>query len=107
MIKASIANFGEVNFGTIYQDGTFQTNYISESSERIGDPMIAAKYLDGVAGLIPDATVRREGKSWAWRVEVFGALPKIASAIARGDEWIALMREAKGQFVRAAAERAR
>jgi hypothetical protein len=104
MVKASIANFGEVNFATIYQDGTFQTNYISESSERIGNPIIATNYLDGVAKLIPDATVRREGNSWTWRVEVFGALPKIAQAIARGDEWIALMKEARGQFVRTAVE---
>jgi TIR domain len=102
MVKASIPHFAEVNFGTLYQDGTFQTNYISESSERLGDTTIAAGYLDGVANLVGGA-VRREGKSWAWRVEVFGALPKIADALAKGDEWIGLMKEARQRFIKVAA----
>lgn len=103
MIKATIPNFAEVNFGTLYQDGTFQTNFISESSERLGDPEVAAEYLDGIASLLDGGAVRREGKSWAWRVEVFGALPKIADALARGDEWIDLMKEARRRFIAVAA----
>ena len=102
MIKSSIPNFAEVNFGTLYQDGTFQTNYISELSERLGDPTIAAGYSDGVANLV-GGTVLREGKSWSWRVEVFGALPKIADALAKGDEWIGLMKEARQRFTKVAA----
>jgi hypothetical protein len=64
MIKATIPNFSEVNLCTLYQDGTFQTNYISESSERLGDPEIATEYLNGIASLLDGGAVRREGKSW-------------------------------------------
>jgi hypothetical protein len=37
MVKAYIPLFGEINLATIFPDGRFQTNYISEYSERIGD----------------------------------------------------------------------
>ena len=102
MIKATIPTFAEVNFGTLQTEGTLQTNYISDSSERLGDPSIATEYLDGVAKLLNGA-VRRDGKSWAWRVEVFGALPKIADALEKGDDWIRLMKEARRRFITAAA----
>ena len=98
IIKSSIPHFGEVNFGTLFPDGKFQTNYISESSERVGDGSIASDYLDGLAGLIDGATVRRDGKSWTWRVEVFGELPAISQILPHGDEWIALMKAARWRF---------
>ena len=103
IIKAAIPNFVEVNFGTLFPDGTVQTNYISESSERIGDPTIAAEYLDGVARLIEGAAVRRDGTSWNWRVEVLGQLPKILSLLARSEEWLALMKTARQRFMKVAA----
>jgi hypothetical protein len=106
MIKATIPNFAEVNFGTLSPDGTVQTNYISESSERLGDPSIAGEYLDGVARLIEGAAVRRDGKSWNWRVEVLGQLPKISSLLARREEWLALMKKARDRFIKVAAARA-
>lgn len=98
IIKSSIPNFGEVNFGTLFPDGKFQTNYIAESSERIGDRTIAENYLDGLAALIDGATVRRDGKPWTWRVEVFGELPVVSSIVARADEWIELMKAARWRF---------
>jgi hypothetical protein len=106
IIKATIPNFVQVNFGTLFPDGTVQTNYISELSERIGDPSIAAEYLDGVARLIEGATVRRDGTSWNWRVEVSGQLPKISSLLARGEEWLALMKAARDRFTKSAAANA-
>ena len=106
IIKSLIPNFGEVNFSTLFPDGKFQTNYISESSERIGDQTIASDYLDGIAALIDGATVRRDGKPWTWRVEVFGELPAISSLLAHGDDWIGLMRVAHGRFVELANVRA-
>jgi hypothetical protein len=101
MIKAAIPNIGEVNFGTLFPDGKLQTNYISDVSERLGDPRIAADYLDGLARLIDGASVRRDGKSWTWRVEVFGELPQIARVLERPQEWLALMNEARSRFVAA------
>ncbi len=103
MVKATIPNFGDVNFGTLFTDGTFHTNYISDSSERVGDKTIAADYLDGVATLLDGGRVCRDGNPWTWRVEIFGQLPPIAKALAHGDEWIALMRTARQRFTEAAA----
>jgi hypothetical protein len=102
IIKSIIPNFGEINFGTIFPDGKFQTNYISDSSERIGDTTIASDYLNGVACLIDGATVRRDGKSWTWRVEVFGELPAISSILARDDDWVRLMKTARERFIKLA-----
>jgi hypothetical protein len=99
IVKATIPEFGEVNFGTLFPDGKLQTNYISGSSEQIGDGGIAREYLDGVAALIEGATVNRTSKNaWNWRVEVLGSPPSISSALARGDEWIELMKTARERF---------
>lgn len=99
IIKASVPTIPDVNFATIFPDGTLQTNYISGSSENIGDPSIAADYLKGLAALIPDADVRRKGTPWNWRVNVFDALPSLSSALSRGDEWLELMQSARRRFV--------
>lgn len=103
MVKAAIPSFGEVNFCTLYQDGTFHTNRIADSAERIGNPAIAAEYLTGVAGLIDGATVRRDGKPWTWRVDLFGELPPILSALPKSEEWVAFMKKAEEDFIKAAA----
>lgn len=98
IIKSLIPDFGEVNFGTLFPDGKLQTNYISESSERVGDTSIASDYLDGLAGLIDEATVRRDGKPWTWRVEIFGELPAVSQVLPHAEEWIALMKAARWRF---------
>jgi hypothetical protein len=98
MIKAAVPGLGEVNFGTLFPDGKLQTNYISETAERAGNPAIAAAYLDGIAALI-DGVVRRDGTPWNWRVEVFGELPKISQVLAHSDGWLRLMIEARRQFM--------
>ena len=103
IIKSAIPSFAEVNFGTLFPDGTVQTNDISEFSERIGDPSIAGEYLDGLARSIEGATVRRDGTPWNWRIEVFGQLPKISSLLPRSDEWLALMKVARDRFTKLAA----
>jgi hypothetical protein len=101
MIKALISNFGEVNFATIFPDGRVHTNYISESSERISDETIAADYLNGLASLIDGATVRRDGKSWTWRVELFGELPTLSCILPHATAWIELMKVARWRFTQA------
>ena len=99
IIKYAVPNLRYVNFGTLFPDGRFQTNYITYDAKRIGDRSIADDYLDGIAALIDGATVNREGNSWTWRVEVFGELPKISNILARSDDWLALMKTARARFV--------
>lgn len=102
IIKSTVPTIPDVNFGTIFPDGTLQTNYISESSEKIGDPSIAADYLNSLARLIDGATVRRDGTPWNWRVDVFGALPRVSSVLSRGNDWLELMQSTRRRFVDAA-----
>jgi hypothetical protein len=99
MIKAAVPGLGDVNFGTLFPDGKLQTNYISDTSVRAGDPTIAAAYLDGIAALIDGAAVRRDGNPWSWRVEVYGDLPQISQLLARGDEWLNLMIDTRRRFL--------
>ncbi|MGO9544826.1 MAG: toll/interleukin-1 receptor domain-containing protein [Rhodomicrobium sp.] len=102
MIKAAIPNFGEVNFGTMLPNGKLQTNYISHSSERLGEETIASDYLDNLAALMEGATVCRDGKSWTWRVVMFGELPPITRVLAHENDWIALMNDARRRFTEVA-----
>ncbi|MGD9806419.1 MAG: toll/interleukin-1 receptor domain-containing protein [Hyphomicrobiaceae bacterium] len=99
MIKATVPRLGDVNFGTIFPDGKLQTNYISETSQRAGDPSIAAAYLDGLAKLIDGATVRRDGAPWNWRVDVYGELPQIAELLDNDFAWLQLMVDARQRFL--------
>ncbi len=105
IIKCAVPKLGNVNFGTLFPDGRFQTNYISYSAEQIGDRGIAGAYLDGVARLINGANVNREGNSWTWRVEVYGELPKISSILAHSDDWLGLMTTARARFMERASVR--
>jgi hypothetical protein len=73
MIKAAIPKFGEINLGSLLSNGTVQTNYISHSSEEVGDPGIARDYLDGIARLL------RAGQSTARERHGTGALRCSAS----------------------------
>lgn len=103
IIKSTIPSFGEVNFGTLFPDGTVQTNYFSASAEQLRAPEIASSYLDGLALLVDGGSVKREGSSWNWRVEVYGQMPKLSALLARGDAWIKLMKAARGRLIEAAA----
>jgi TIR domain-containing protein len=105
IIKGAVPDFGDVNLCTLYQDGTFNTNYIADSAARISAPAIADEYLRGVAALIDGATVRNDGKPWTWRVDRFGALPEISYALPKSEEWIALMKKTQESFIKAAAEK--
>lgn len=103
MLKAAVPSIGDINFGTIFPDGSLQTNYISETADRIGNPSIAADYLDGVARLVEGANVSRNGAPWTWRVEVFGALPLVSKLLEHSDDWLNLMQIARRRFFEAGA----
>jgi hypothetical protein len=105
LFKSTIPGFQQINFGGIIANGTVNTNYISDWAEQVGDPSIALEYLDQVAALIENATVKRENASWTWRVEVWGSLPKLSLLLEKGDAWIDLMKRAREGFVMAAASR--
>jgi hypothetical protein len=89
-IKAPIPKMGDVNFGSLSPDGTFQTYYISNSAETLGHPSIAADYLDGLAKLVPAGSVRRKKSAWTWRVESSGELPRIDAVLLKAEAWIEL-----------------
>ena len=78
----------KVNFGTLFPNGDFHTNYIVESAKEIGDPQIGVDYLEAVARLVPGATVKKDGNYWTWCVVVSGRKPKIADVLKRSDEWL-------------------
>jgi hypothetical protein len=98
LFKSTIPSFQEISFGTVLANGTVHTNYISDWAEKVGDPSIATEYLDRVAALIENATVKRDGAPWTWRVEVWGALPKLSLLMEKGDAWIELMKSARERF---------
>ena len=78
----------KVNFGTVFSTGDLDTNYVVWNAEESGNPQVGVDYLEAVARLIPDATVKKEGNYWTWRVVVHGKKPTIASALERSSEWL-------------------
>ena len=93
-------NGRKVNFGTLFPNGDLNTNYIAGSAEEIGDLKIGENYLEAVAGLVPGATVKKDGKPWTWRVVVGGRKPKIADVLERSDEWLSAIERAIRAFNR-------
>ena len=87
-------NGRKVNFGTLFPNGDLNTNYIAGNAEEIGDLQIGEDYLEAVAGLVPGATVKKDGKPWTWRVVVGGRKPKIADVLERSDEWLSAIASA-------------
>ena len=81
-------NGRKVNFGTLLPTGELDTNFVVWNAEECGNPQVGVDYLEAVAKLIPDATVKKEGNYWTWRVIVHGKKPTIASVIERSGEWL-------------------
>ena len=81
-------NGRKVNFGTLYPAGDLDTNYVVWNAEQCGNPQVGVDYLEALARLIPDATVKKVGNYWTWSVVVHGKSPTIASALDRSEEWL-------------------
>lgn len=91
---------GKVNFGTLYWDGTVNTNYIAYSAEDIGDIELGVSYLKALAKLIPGSEVRTKGNAWTWRVVADGRLPRIAQLLDCSDEWLSAIRQTMDAWTR-------
>ena len=89
-----------MNFGTIFPDGRLGTNYICASAEKLGDVGIGVQYLEGIASLIPGASVLKKGNSWTWRVVVGGVLPSARPLLEKAEAWAALIEETQKAFIR-------
>ncbi len=93
-----------VNFGTLFPDGTLNTNYIADSAEQAGDLQVGVDYLEAVKALIPGSKVKSVGKSWTWRVVVGNRLPKFTVALTRADDWLDAIQRTMDAFNRLAAD---
>ncbi len=92
----------KVNFGTLSNDGTFNTNYICNSAEELGDISIGEDYLKGVADLI-GGTPRKQGKPWTWRVDKNGELPPVGDLLKVRAGLLALITKTIDRFMAAKA----
>ena len=92
------------NFGTISQDGGLNTNYICESAEKAGDISIGEDYLKGVAELVEKGAIRKDGKSWTWRVVRNERPPPVSDLLEAKDRWLALITKTIERFRSAKAE---
>ncbi len=68
VLRYSDEVLGNLNFGTIYSDGSLDFNRICGSAEECGDLSIGEEYLQSIAGLMPESVVVKRGYSWTWTV---------------------------------------
>ena len=94
----------DINFGTISQDGALNTNYICYSAAMAGDISIGEDYLEGVAEIVKNWAVRKQGKPWTWRVVRNGHLPPVSDLLKGKDRWLAVITKTIERFRSAKAE---
>ena len=94
----------KVNFGTISQGGALRTNYICEAAENVGNLSIGEDYLKGVADIVGNAEIRKEGKPWTWRVIKNGDHPPVNDLLEAKDQWLELIARTIEKFRSAKAE---
>jgi len=92
------------NFGTVSLQGNLDTNYICWSAEKAGDISIGEDYLEGVADIIGNAEVRKEGNPWSWRVIKNGQHPPVTDLLEAKDQWLELITKTIEKFRSAKAE---
>jgi hypothetical protein len=88
----------KVNFGTIARDGAFNTNYICESAEKVGDLSIGEDYLKGVAEIVEDGKILKDGNPWTWRVIKNRVLPPVIDLLQAEDQWLELITKTIERF---------
>ena len=92
------------NFGTISQDGALNTNYICYSAAMAGDISIGEDYLEGVAEILENGAIRKQGRPWTWRVVRNDHLPPLSDLLEVKDQWLALITKTIERFRSAKAE---
>lgn len=93
-------DFGKINFGSIFKDGTVNTNYICSSAEAAGDLSIGERYLQQLADLLDGYEVKKDGKSWNWRVCKGKSYPSIRECLAVQEKWMALIENTMQAFLK-------
>ena len=92
------------NFGTISQQGILDTNYIGESAEKAGDISIGEDYLEGVAEILENGAIRKQGRPWTWRVVRNERPPPVSDLLEAKDRWLALITKTIERFRSAKAQ---
>lgn len=91
---------GNLNFGTIYSDGSLTLNYICYYAEDHGDLSIGEDYLRGVAELVPESVVVKHGYPWTWtvRADQEGTWLSIETMLKHPDSWFNLIKYTLDRF---------
>lgn len=100
VLRYSDRVLGNLNFGTIYSDGSLNFNYICDSAESHGDLSIGEDYLHGMAGIIPEWVVVKRGYPWTWtvRADQEGTWLSIEDALNHSDAWFKLIKKTLDRF---------
>lgn len=100
VLRYSDEVLGNLNFGTVYSDGSLNLNYICGSAEESGDISIGDDYLCGIAKLIPGSVVLKHGDPWRWtvRADQQGTWLSIEDVLEHSDGWFNLIKNALDRF---------
>jgi hypothetical protein len=86
-----------VNLASI-SDATLKITEFCNQRIAAEHPEAAEKYMAGLKSLLPGATLLRNEAGQPINLRCGGVLPPLRKLLARGDDWIALMSDARRQF---------
>ena len=100
VLRYSDEVLGNLNFGTIYSDGSLNFNYICGSAEECGDLSIGEEYLQSIAELMPESVVVKRGHSWRWtvRADQEETWLSVDNVLEHSEDWFNLIKKALNRF---------